>query len=114
MSKVGRKKILSSDEIIEAHFLREQGWTKRQLALKYEVGETTIWENIFLTGNIRRTFHKGKETFSFKKLPPVVALVTKMRDEDGMTSLEISGILEISLNEVNFIFSHNPTINSSI
>lgn len=41
------KKILSPEQIEEAKQLRKQGKTKRQLALIYEVGETTIWENVF-------------------------------------------------------------------
>lgn len=41
------KKILSQEQIDEAKQLRKQGKTKRQLAILYEVGQTTIWENVF-------------------------------------------------------------------
>lgn len=107
MSKVGRKRLLSQEEINEAHKLRQEGWTKRQLAQKFEIGETTIWENIFITRRIQRGPVTSVETYSFKKLPSVVDIIIKMRNQD-MTSMEISGILDIPLNEVNFIFSHNP------
>lgn len=44
------KKLLSNEQIEEAKSLRETDsryWTKRRLSLKYEVGQTTIWENVF-------------------------------------------------------------------
>lgn len=41
------KKILTQTQIDEAIYLRQQGKTKRELALLYGVGKTTIWENIF-------------------------------------------------------------------
>lgn len=105
MSTVGRKRILSASEIKEANTLREEGWTKRQLSQKYEVGETTIWENIFLSGKVRR-HPKSKPKPAFRKIGVVIDLIIKMRQND-MTSLEISDILDIPLQEVNYIFSNN-------
>lgn len=39
-------KILSQEQIDQAKQLRKTGYTKKQLAILFEVGETTIWENV--------------------------------------------------------------------
>lgn len=44
---MGAHKLLSQEQIDQARKLREAGYTKKQLAIVFEVGETTIWENIY-------------------------------------------------------------------
>ena len=39
-------KLLSQQQIDQAKQLRQNGYTKKQLATLFEVGETTIWENV--------------------------------------------------------------------
>jgi hypothetical protein len=46
--------ILSKEQIEEAKFLREQGKTKRDLAIIFNVGPTTIWENVYAKEKIVR------------------------------------------------------------
>lgn len=47
---VRRQRVLSPEQIAEAKRLREHfGYTKRKLADYFEVGQTTIWENVFST-----------------------------------------------------------------
>lgn len=40
-------RILTDEQIKEAKELRESGYTKKRLAVLYEVSETTIWEHVF-------------------------------------------------------------------
>lgn len=44
-----QKRLLTDDQIAEGKQLREEGWTKDRLALKYNVAPTTIWQNIYAT-----------------------------------------------------------------
>ncbi len=39
-------RVLTQEQIDEAKSLKEKGYTNRQLARYFEVGKTTIWENI--------------------------------------------------------------------
>jgi hypothetical protein len=106
----GKKRILSTEELLEAARLRTNGWSKRKLAEHFEVGETTIWDNVYSTGTpkkkkiINKLPHFKK---SFRTLPSVVHIIITLRNND-VTSYEISGILDIPLEEVNYIFAHNP------
>lgn len=97
-------KILSPFEIEEAKELRKLGFTKRQLAERYEVGETTIWENIFNTKKRERKPQVKKFIPRFRKIPSVICLMQELR-QDGYTSKEIADYFNIPLKEVNFIFS---------
>lgn len=38
---------LSKEQIEQAKVLREQGKTKRELAIMFKVGATTIWDNVY-------------------------------------------------------------------
>jgi hypothetical protein len=42
-----RSRVLSFDQIREAKRLRKSGKSKRELALYFNVGQTTIWDNVF-------------------------------------------------------------------
>lgn len=44
---MAKHKYLTKEQIQEAKQLKEQGLSKRKLAEVFEVGSTTIWENIF-------------------------------------------------------------------
>lgn len=41
------RKVLTPEKLEHAKFLKEQGKTKRELAFIFQVGETTIWENLY-------------------------------------------------------------------
>lgn len=44
------KKVLTPEQILLGKSLKKEGKTKRELAQMFEVGQTTIWENIFASG----------------------------------------------------------------
>lgn len=43
------KKLLSSGQIEEAKQLKNAGWSKNKLALRYGVSPTTIWDHVYAT-----------------------------------------------------------------
>lgn len=44
---MSRRPALNSEQIEEAQKLRSKGYSKKQLADYFNVGQTTIWENIY-------------------------------------------------------------------
>lgn len=62
------RKILTKREIQEAKELRKQGKTKRELAIIFGVGQTTIWDNIYRTKKPHRVYIYRK-TVKIKKIP---------------------------------------------
>ena len=101
-------RILTIEQIKEAKQLRKQGHTKRQLARLFEVAETTIWDNVFRSGKVIKR-HQGDKPiiYSYKKIKGVIMVVNKFRSDD-LTSLQVSEMLQIPIEEVNFIYSHYP------
>lgn len=75
----GRHRILTQDQINEARTLREKfGLTKREIAGVFNVGATTIWDNIYSinghkTRKEKRELHKiTLRTIKIKCMPCVV------------------------------------------
>lgn len=99
-----RSRVLSPEEIQEALLLKTQGYSKRALARKYNVGGTTIWENVFSTGKRERR-HDTDPLPSYSTLRCVIFAVTLMRRQD-YTSGEVAHSLQIPLLEVNRVYSN--------
>lgn len=102
-------RVLSPEQLEEAKQLRLQGFTKRQLAKKYGVGQTTIWDNVF--------YYKGKRV---KKLAPrpiekpkilrykIVVYAIQLKKQQGFNSGQIANEFSLPLSEVNYIYSKIP------
>lgn len=50
--------ILTKEQIDHARTLKEKGYSKREIARLFNVGETTIWENVFATKKRIRIYIK--------------------------------------------------------
>lgn len=55
------RRVLTQEQIEEAKKLRLSGKTKRELAKIFDVGETTIWENVFSNKKRFRIFYYLKK-----------------------------------------------------
>lgn len=77
-----RRKILTKLEIREARELRKQGKTKRELAIIFGVGQTTIWDNIYRTRKPERIY-VYKKTIKVKKIPCESCEILLTRDIKG-------------------------------
>ncbi len=96
-------KILSPEEIAEAKALKEKGMTKRQLARYFEVGSTTIWDNVFGT---RKRYPKSLNQPTFRNLKSITLVIHYLKC-DGYTSIQVSQRLNIPLQDVNYIWTKN-------
>ena len=100
-------RLLTEEQVIEAKRLRNSlGYTKLELAKKFEVAPTTIWYNIY--GRKRRTkkifiYKRTHQNYKFTNLKSFVIIVEKMRTE-GLTSNEIANIFSVPLQEINLIW----------
>lgn len=102
-------RVLTPEEIEEAKKLKEQeAYSKRKLARRFEVGETTIWENIYRKGTPPKRKRIKKEHFSYRKLKIVIYAIKYLRSKE-LNSKEVAQELEIPHLDVNFIYSHHPT-----
>lgn len=101
-------RILSPSQIQEAKQLREKlGYTKKELADRYNVAPTTIWYGIY--GRKRKTkriyvYRRQQNNFKFTNIQGFIEIVEKMREE-GMTSGEIAFIFNVPLEEINLIWT---------
>lgn len=100
-NQVGRKKLLTPAQIDEAKRLKENGYSKVQLAIIYKVGATTIWENVFAKA---KRIKKEREA-KFRDLDTLLEIIYNLREE-GYNSLQVSQKLDIPLAEVNYIYGH--------
>jgi predicted transcriptional regulator len=100
-------RLLTEEQVREAKQLRNSlGYTKMELAKRYEVSPTTIWYNIY--GRKRRTkklfiYKRTHQNYKFTNLKSFVIIVEKMRDE-GINSNEIANIFNVPLQEINQIW----------
>lgn len=107
------RRILTDKEIDLARELREKGYTKKQLADEFMVGETTIWYNIYgrrrKTDRVKRVYlYRNTKRPEFKFLQDnfsIAHIITLKRI--GLTSSQVSSHLRIPLQEVNIIWSQN-------
>lgn len=60
-----RRAVLTAEDIQFAKQLRKEGKSNREIARHFEVGKTTIWENVFSTKKRERTYRS-----IFKKRGP--------------------------------------------
>lgn len=93
------RKLLTIDQIKEAHRLRQQNYSKRKLAEYFNVGATTIWDNIFANARKRQP----KDKTSFKDITTFVVIVSSLRDK-GLTSIEIAKQYEVPIKDINIIW----------
>lgn len=100
-------RVLTLEQIEEARSLRESmGLTKKELAERYSVGQTTIWYNIY--GRKRKTrriyiYKKAYLNYKFTNIHGFLVVVEKMREE-GITSGEIALIFNVPIEEINLIW----------
>jgi len=101
------KPALTPQQIQEAKELRKEGYTKVRLAIHFNVGATTIWENVYCEQSPQqlRIQRKLNESPKFRSLVLLVNAIVRMKQE-GYNSLEISDHLQMPLKEVNYIFGH--------
>ena len=99
MSK-GRNKILTDKELQEAQRLKEEGITNRKIAELFEVGKTTIWDNVYRIGPAPKRKYKNARIYRFRKITIVLTAINKMR-ADGYNSKQIADFLNMPLDEVN-------------
>jgi transcriptional regulator with XRE-family HTH domain len=98
-----RCRALTLEQLEEAKNLRQQGLTKRELAEYFGVGQTTIWENVFSQKKrIRVTIYANK---GYSKIKHLVLFIAEKRN-DGWDSKEVAELLEMNLEDVNYIWSH--------
>jgi len=103
-------RLLTLSQIKEAKKLRRSGYTKRQLAEMFEVGQTTIWENVFFD---RRKQHRTitvKEC-SVLRITHIRFMfdVVKLRKQQGATSLDTAKELNLPLSQINYIYIRKNT-----
>lgn len=98
-------RVLTLEQIEEAKALKDDGYTKRQLATLYGVGQTTIWDNVF--------YFKGKPVRrivrSVRVVSPIVnsatiRFIVSIKKQEGYTSLDTANELDLPLKEVNLIY----------
>lgn len=96
-----RRKVLTYREIREARELKKVGYSKRELARIFEVGDTTIHNHVFKERRPFTRIYLPKR--HFRSVPSVVEVVTALRHA-GLNSLQIAEHLDLPLIEVNYIF----------
>lgn len=99
-------RVLTEQQIQEAKTLKLSGYTKRQLADRFKVGQTTIWDNVF--------YYKGKKVRHYeprkKDVPKIakykiIVFVVKLKKSEGYTSMDIANELDLPLADVNYVYS---------
>ncbi len=99
--KAGRKRILTSEQVEKAKELRAQGYKREQLAIIFNVGRTTIWENVYAKA---RRIKKEREA-KFRHLDTLLEIIFRLKQE-GYNTLYVAKKLDIPLAEVNYIYGH--------
>lgn len=99
-------RILTEQQIQEAKALRLSGYTKRRLAEKFGVGQTTIWDNVFYYKGkkIRHIKQRQKEVPKISRYK-IIVFVIKLKKQEGHTSGEIAQELDLPLADVNHVYS---------
>lgn len=82
------------------------GFTKKELADKYDVSQTTIWYNIY--GRKRKTkkiylYKRQQESYRYLDIKGFVMVVEDLRQK-GLTSGEIAQVFNIPVEEINLIW----------
>lgn len=98
------RRALTLEQIEEAKLLRQQGFSNRQLAERYGVGKTTIWENVYDSNRIPKETRKGRIYYTFLEINGIMVVIRQMRDRD-MNSMEVAEELNIPLEQVNILFT---------
>lgn len=99
------RRILTDADIQEARALKEAGKSNRFIALKFKVGKTTIWDNVF------REQQSVIRKHTFSGLNSVIVVVKAMKREEFI-SKDTAEILGVPLEEVNFIYGQTDYIHS--
>lgn len=108
------RRVLTDEQIALAKKLRKEGFTKNKLAEYFNVGSTTIWQNVYTT---REEWNKSRKVYFLKRkinyvhkpkyrdIGLLVHLIGKMKQEE-YTSNEVAIMFDIPLQEVNYIYAH--------
>lgn len=101
---MGRRRLLSEKDLAKARAMRIRGFTKNEIAQHFNVGVTTIWDNIYSTQQrtIKKNNVKGMRYRDLQVVIGAICLFKKME----YNSNEASKVLEIPLEEVNYIWGH--------
>jgi len=97
---MARLRVLTKEDITKAQKLKDNGITNRKIAQIFEVGKTTIWDNVYRTSPITRRKIKPNKVYRYRKITIVLTAINQMRAE-GFNSQYISDFLGIPLKEVN-------------
>ena len=95
------RRVLEPYQLQEARELKERGYSKREIAKRYGVGGTTIWENVFAT---KQKEPQAPQLPTYSKLKCVIFTVSLLRQQ-GYTSGVVAHSLQLPLIEVNRIYS---------
>ena len=95
-----RPRVLSKQDIVKAKELKESGVPNRKIAQIFEVGKTTIWDNVYRTSPLTKRKIKPNRVYRYRKIDIVLTAINQMR-ADGYNSQTISTFLGIPLKEVN-------------
>lgn len=104
-----RVRLLTPEEIAEAKLLKQRGYSKRQLAHKFEVGEMTIWENVYSERDKENEKRRSRFTskipaYTYRKIPIVIRAVCVMK-KYCENSQQVAKELDMPLKEVNYIWA---------
>jgi len=100
-----KPRILSQKEIDKAKELKQEGLTKRQLALIFEVSSTTIWYCVYAKEKRVQSKRKGR-VYTFRNIQSVEKVVQSLKGQE-FNSKEVSEILNIPLIDVNYLWTKN-------
>jgi len=98
-----RVAVLTKEQIEEGKRLKEQGYTRKQIAELFGVGHTTVWDHIYSTKK-RKHIATRPVVITFRKINIVCAAVKILRNQ-GLTSDEVAEKLYLPLEDVNYLWT---------
>lgn len=103
------RRLLTDDEINKALSLKNEGLSIRKLSRLFEVGNTTIYENVYSKRddeNRKRYLRRANAQPTFRSIKAVIMIIQTYRDQ-GYTSQQVSQQFLIPLQDVNYIWTKN-------
>lgn len=99
----GNPKKLTPEQIEEAKRLREQGYSKRKLAVYFEVTPTLIWNNVYRTHTVKRKKYIAVERYSVRRID-IIHKALQVLKTQGYTSKQAADMLYLDLKDVNYLY----------
>jgi hypothetical protein len=98
-------RLLTNEQILQAKELREKfGYTKKELAIEFNVAPTTIWYNIY--GRKRKTkriYNYKKAVYKYVDINGFLIIVENLRKK-GLTSAQVAQVFDVPIEQINKIW----------